>query len=1533
MIVTLFQMGKLYSIRLPENIKGRFWIINHDVKTISEKKIVGIEAVDGKWVIKSDRKFKIMNLETGAAVKSVVLYEKRLYPVQIGKNSEDKSCILTEPFTEDRSSLTKYFIRNKSVTGYSIKIGKEQENDIVFDNKYVSRLHAVLSYKNRKWYIRDMGSSNGTYVNDKLITKDTELFVGDIIFIVGLKLVIGGDFIAVNNPDGSVLIRTNLLEPYDMPSKETETEHEEVRNTYYYRSPAFKREIDTLELTVDMPTQENAPSGTPLILTIGPSLIMGCASLSTGAMTVINTLKGGGSLVSALPTMITSVAMLSGMVLFPTIVRQRDKKILRAAEKERQSRYLKYLDNIRFEISKASLKQHEILCENYGEITAVVNENGFWERKLWSRIIGQTDFLTVRVGKGNIPLLAELKFPDSRFSIDDDVMRDKLVELKEEEKIVEDVPVTYSLIEHRVSGIVGDRAHVAGLLNNIIIQLAALHSYDEIKIIFICDESEMPYFNFIRWLPHVWNDDKNVRYIATTPDEVRELSIHLKKILNNMSEEDSKADPKTYYTVIAVSKELTEQCSAVSDILEMQERKGFCVITAYDEMKNLPKECSMVTSLSDGQGMLYDRNSLSVNRVNFVQDYTDFQKTESILMKIAGYELDLQRGKYALPEMLTFLDMFNVGKIEHLNIANRWRENNPVKSLQTPIGVNTDGKTFYLDLHEKAHGPHGLVAGMTGSGKSEFIITYILSLAVNYHPDEVAFLLIDYKGGGLAKTFDNNNYSLPHLAGTITNLDGASINRSLMSIQSELKRRQDIFNEAKNISNSESIDIYKYQKLYRRGILTKPVPHLLIISDEFAELKTQQPEFMAQLISTARIGRSLGVHLILATQKPSGVVNDQIWANSKFKVCLKVQDKADSMDMLKRPDAAEISETGRFFLQVGYNELFEKGQSAWCGAQYEPTDTPSEEGGMSVRMLDNLGNTLEENRVKKKVEEGKHGTQVAEIITYITELAAEENAYAKPLWLPTIPEIITVDGVKNKYSHSVGKPYIIKPVIGEYDDPFNQRQDMLAMDFAEGGNAIIYGIAGSGKENLLIAMLYSLYCDYSAEYLNTYILDFGAEMLGMFAEAPQTGEVVYNGDDEKVNNLFSMLREEMDKRKSIFTEYGGNLESYCRITGKAISSVIVIINNYINFIESYEKYEDEIISVTRECAKYGIYFVITNSSSSGVRFKLLQNFGQIFSLRLNDKNDYISVLGNTGGVYPSNIKGRGIFKRKETYEFQTAYPYENPNDTTEFVKAVCKSLAEDNKGKPQAPEIPTMPKILQTDKFLKQQIDLSSVIVGIDCKSMAPICWDFKKNCVTRVSAYESEDIQPFAAALIKLISYDRSVEVIVFDPDRIIQSNGKQNIRVVSGNFEEEAERFFELIKARNNEYKSTNGELPPDFDMHRICYIFMSYASLVDKFDSRHKQMLEIPLSKLSGNYNVCGIICDSNTFVGRYSAADWFTSQCRGGGIWIGNGAAEQMYMKFNKMKYRVESDIDGTKGYLIDRTKAQLIKLINDGRSEV
>ena len=227
-------------------------------------------------------------------------------------------------------------------------------------------------------------------------------------------------------------------------------------------------------------------------------------------------------------------------------------------------------------------------------------------------------------------------------------------------------------------------------------------------------------------------------------------------------------------------------------------------------------------------------------------------------------------------------------------------------------------------------------------------------MALLFHPYEVSFVIIDFKGGGMVNQFKD----LPHLVGAITNIDGKEIDRSLKSIKAELKKRQRLFAEA------EVNHIDKYIKKYKAGEVSEPLPHLILIVDEFAELKAEQPEFMKELISAARIGRSLGVHLILATQKPSGQVDDQIWSNSRFKLCLKVQDQQDSNEVLKSPLAAEIKEPGRAYLQVGNNEIFELFQSAYSGAP-EKTDN-SNVKEFAIYSLTDSGRRIPVYQQKKK---------------------------------------------------------------------------------------------------------------------------------------------------------------------------------------------------------------------------------------------------------------------------------------------------------------------------------------------------------------------------------------------------------------------------------------------------------------------------------------------------------------------------------------------------------------------------------------
>ena len=1526
MLVTLICEEKIFSIHLPEKIAGKYWILDDD-RPMGNNGLLAVEADDANncWVVRGSKKQKLYN-ENQLEIKELKLEEGKLYPLILGQGGK-VTFLFVEGSTEDRGKYKKYEVNQNFTFG----IGRENDNHIIVGNPYVSAHHAQLSYMDGHWILYDNNSTNGTYVNRCRIYGQVDLKVGDTIFIMGAKLIIGKNFISMNNPDESIRVNTDIFTEFN---KKEYVDDEDITledPSYYYRSPRFMREVTPLELQVDSPTKREDKESTPLMLAIGPSLIMGVASFSVGIFSIVNVSRNGGSLLTTLPTMITAVAMLVGMILFPVIMRKREKKLSVEKETERREKYLKYLNNLRQEIQTNITVQQELLNQNNPSIVEIASQEEFWESKLWSKTVSQKDFLYFRIGLGNMPMYADIRFPEDRFSIEDDTLRDSLFAFQKEERLLINVPIGVSLLQNRVLGLVGDKAGVRNVLNNILLQIMLLHSYDEVKLICLYEKSDEKNLSFVRYAQHIWDNEGKRRFLAVTEENLRELTIDINKLIMDRkemagAEKDMVALP--HYIIVSASKALSNKCAFLTDVLSNPGLKGFSVICAYDEMKSLPKECSAVVYVNGNQGLLQDVVTYGDAKVNFVQDVVSTDYAQHVVRRMADMQLDLNQGRYALPEMLTFMDMFGVGKYEHLNIPQRWKNNNPVKTLQTPVGVDTNGETFYLDLHEKFHGPHGLVAGMTGSGKSEFIITYILSMAVNYHPDEVAFVLIDYKGGGLTGAFENEHYRLPHLAGTITNLDGGAIMRSILSIKSELRRRQAIFNHARDIANEGTMDIYKYQKMYRDGLVEEPLPHLFIISDEFAELKSQQPEFMDQLISTARIGRSLGVHLILATQKPSGVVNEQIWANSKFKVCLKVQDRADSNDMLKRPDAAEISETGRFYLQVGYNELFEMGQSAWAGAAYTDSDTTSHDLDSSIEVLDELGNVVDRLKGKKNVVVKDNGRQIVRIMEYLDRLAKDEKIQERQLWLPEIPADIRIEALIAKYAYSVGKGGL-KAAVGELDDPYTQSQRLLDINFTEGGNTVIYGAAGSGKEMMLQTILYFLYRNYTPTELNAYILDFGAETLKMFESAPHTGSVMIDGESEKINSFISMIEKEVKYRKKLFAEFGGDMERYNASENDHVPYILIIINNYSHFYESYERYEDVLVTLTRECPKYGIYFIFTATNTMAVRYRMIQNFRQMYVMQMNDKTDYASILGNTGGVVPPAIKGRGILKTDETYVFQTAHIVGEDEDLLGAMKQFAAQLSQQYEGI-RARQVPVVPKFVSGLDAANNMSSFEQLPVGISYAN-----YDYQKinavekNVLLAVSE-NAQDALYYAGGLIETVSAVPDIRIKVFNGGTKLDELLDVAYDKIDMDYETELVELFKVCVERNNNYKETGGH--PTVDMKPMVIVFNGYEKIKSGLSADGKDKLSVLLDKVEGFCNIYFVISDSYRELNKYYMDNWVGNRCQGEGIWIGNGVDEQMRLVINRKSRELGKTIDGKTGYYVAEGSARLMRLVMPSKLE-
>jgi len=887
-------------------------------------------------------------------------------------------------------------------------------------------------------------------------------------------------------------------------------------------------------------------------------------------------------------------------------------------------------------------------------------------------------------------------------------------------------------------------------------------------------------------------------------------------------------------------------------------------------------------------------------------------------VSLANIFLDVSSSSYQLPKMVTFMEMFGASKVEHLNASLRWRENDPTTSLQAPVGVNTFGDLFNLDLHEKFHGPHGLVAGTTGSGKSEFIITYILSLALNYHPHEVAFILIDYKGGGMAKAFE----SLPHTAGIITNLDGSAIKRSLVSINSELKYRQAVFNDASKQLGTRVADIYAYQKEHRNGKVEKPIPHLFIISDEFAELKSQQTEFMTELVSTARIGRSLGVHLILATQKPSGVVDDQIWSNSKFKVSLKVQDRSDSMEMLKRPDAADLTDTGRFYLLVGNNEVFELGQSAWAGANYLPDEVTVTKDVCSISVIDINGRIIQTAKPEvERVDDSNAKKQLDAITDYISRTAQEENVRTRQLWLPPINAIILLDELYKRYDKDLVRenPFVLNPLIGEVDDPARQRNFPLTLPLTHDGNIAIYGIAGGGKATLITTMVYDLLRTHTAQTLNLYLLDFGAETLRVFKNAPQVGDIVFSDEPEKIVNLLKMIRKEVADRKKLFADWGGDHTSYCERSGSVVPSIVIVINNYSNFKELYYDYEDQIVSITQECVKYGVYFVFTAVGATGISYRLTQNCGKLLTLQLNDEMDYAHVVGRTDGLYPAKLKGRGLINLDGVYEFQVAHISE-PENIADEVRKYCDELAQMPQTV-QVKRIPILPDVINPEFFKNTDVTLKRFPMGVNKVKLNTVYLDLASHFITLITANDTSTIIPFAQGIAEMLSANANVETIVMDAVGLFMPDDSRKYKYLNQDMEAAVLEMADCAAARSKAYKNEGvRDFPP------VVYVIPSFMNLISALTVDGANELEILMERCTSAIGISIIICEGYTGISAYSSQQWYHNHCAGNGIWVGDSVTSQYILKIASITADLSSEIGNDFGIVVKKGKYEIIKLL-------
>ncbi len=1525
-IVRLIKKSKIYNFTLPTKVAGNYWITDNDYLG-NVRNLINVEEDNGNWKIKSDFETKIMNGDQ--EIDSAILQEYSLYFLKI--NTDNEYVILyCSPSTEKETLKLRVKSQGELI------IGSDRAAHISYAYPLVSKQHARLIYNGGTWVLQDLNSKYGTYVNNVAVTTQT-LEYGDVIFIMGLKIIVLQQSVIINTI-GNYINFDRAMFDIERPLVQTQTEEDNPdeeaieffkEEDYFYRAPRFKTRIEEVNIGIDPPPGKEQEDKTPLIYTLGPMMTMAMMSLSTGLSAFMSVINGTVDIKDVASTLLTSGAMMCTMIVWPILSQNYQKRQRKKREKTRLKKYNEYVEQKREKIQAEMKIQRQILIDNYLPLSSTKEIIYSKKRNLWEREIEQEDFLDLRLGIGSTPLVGSVNFPAEHFSLETDELLKEVYKLGAESRMLENVPISLSFVQKNISAIIGTSNNKRQFVEGLLLQMLAYHSYEDLKLVVFTNEKNAQYWEYLKVAPHAWSNDKSTRYFATNLDEAKEISLVLEKELQARKFKDVNGKMelngldykhyKPYYVIFTDDYKGIRDIEIIKDVAETNLNYGFSLIVISPRLINIPNECKTFISIGDKKSGVFENELVSNKQKEFLADFDPTLNMYECCKILANIPIDIAKENQSLPTSLSFLEMYNVGMVEQLNILNRWKQNDPTKSLQAPVGVDKTRELFKLDLHEKFHGPHGLIAGMTGSGKSEFIISYIVSMALNYHPYEVSFVLIDYKGGGLTGAFENKEtgMKLPHLAGTITNLDTNEMNRSLASIQSELRKRQRMFNEARDKLNESTIDIYKYQSLYRKGLVSKPISHLFIISDEFAELKAQRPEFMEQLISTARIGRSLGVHLILATQKPSGVVNDQIWSNSKFRVCLKVQDKADSNDMIKVPDAANLKEAGRFYLQVGYNELFAMGQAAWAGAKYYPTEKRKKKVDQSINIIDNVGNVIKSLDTKQNevVVEAK-GEEITSIIQYIVDEAKSENIHIEQLWLDKIPNVIYVEELKRKYNYQT-KKNDINPIIGEYDDPDNQQQNLLTLPLSRDGNTIVYGSGGSGKELMLTSIVYSTITTHDSSEVNFYLLDFGAETMTMFRKAPHVGEVLLATDNEKIDNLFKMITKIIEERKRLFVDYNGSFDFYINHGGKQLPLIVIAINNVEAFIETYNDYEEILGQITRDCLKYGVIFIFTTNGPNTIRYRIRQNFRQNVVLQFNDQSDYASVLQGVRKKEPSKVFGRGMIDLEGIYEFQTAYPYKEEK-MSDYIKIICNKLAEICAYK--ARKVPILPEVVNQESVAEVLGSLRTIPVGIEKESLEIATINLKDSYIYNITGEDITALPEFIHGVAKSIVKVPNTQCLIMDSLSALSTldMSDANISYGTGSCTDIISKLTQIYESKK--VNNTKDEV--------VCMI-IGMNSLFQKMSAIEKGNLTMLIQNAANLGTLRFVMVETIDNIKTISYEVWYkTNIDLSAGVWIGNGIANQFTLKVTTNARILRAEIDPKFGYVIKKGKATLIKLLSN-----
>ena len=1249
-----------------------------------------------------------------------------------------------------------------SIDGFDeIRIGRSyNSNNICLKDPNVSTRHALLKKVNGQWTISDLQSRNGTFVNGSLAQIDAELPAEKVnIFICGYVFYIQDNMLRFTNIPGEIEFSPEVVDALiPMPARQKPY-------PFFQRSPRIRNRAEKAEFEIASPPNTGTKPTVSWVNVILPPVmmvaVMGLVALITGNYSM---------LIYSMPMSLVSIliAVLSQKSSMKKWIKDNGLAI---------DKYSEYLSETEREITEAEGSFISSLSStNPGVIECLAIAQNV-SRRLWERNPKDSDFLSVRVGTGSMDSNVKIKIPNAQMSIEDDLFLKQAKEIRDKHAVLTGIPVCHSLLDYPIMGLAGRRDAVIRTAWRIIMDIAVHHSPEEVKIICVYPEDERTQWEWLRWLPHIWDTKRKKRFLAFSKDEARPM---LREAAETMKvrRRDIKPGSKDvqpvmpFYVLILADRTLTE--ASGEQFLPESSQLGFASLYVYGDIGSLPGECQSVITCDFPAKIQNTDPSKGNITIPFTPDKIGIDILDEFARALAPVQLIKAGGGSRMPTSVSFFQGLGVAKAEDLNVIGRWESSHSEKSLAAPIGIKENGDIFAFDVFEKSMGPHGIAAGTSGSGKSEMLTTWLLSLALNYSPEDVNIALIEFKGNDLSNILKN----LPHIAGVVSNLnDPSTIIRGLKSLKGEKDRRMRLFEQSSFLSSKSIFAYQKYQKSHPDAGL-EPLPYLIIVIDEFAELVTQYPEFNDEIVSIARVGRSVGMYMTLTMQSPQGVVKGQVSSNTKFRICLRTADTGESKEILGTNDAFNISAPGRAYIKVGNNEVYEQVQTFYAKAPYRPQSW--QKNAADEIHIVKLNGTREKpeiyNRtVKASRDEQSEGNVV--VSTIVKETEEHHIHHARPVWTEPLPGMLALGELINGYEafDREAKTWSEKNdglavTVGRIDEPEKQDQYPFVLDFMREGHQILYGAPGTGKTSFLQTILTSAAMLYTPEQVNFVILDYGSFILKVFETLPHCIIAADPTDDDKVKKAGNFIKSELTRRRKLFSaESVANLEGYRAATNEPFPAIIIVIDNISSLSNQSSELMDVINLAARDGGGLGIYLMITTGSSGGFLYKISPFVKGNHTLQMTDRTDYKILVGGDGKMDPGKYPGRGLTKGALEYQTALCVEGETEFERSKNLKALCQEMSEAWTGKRASIEEAeaAMSAPVEEGELTSSE---ESVQIGLVKETRTPVDFVYKDMNGCIISGTDKGGKSSILGMIAKALKDDPNTKLYVYEPKPFIE-------------------------------------------------------------------------------------------------------------------------------------------------------------------